>query len=565
MKTQLICKAEPNDKSFQDFDKLMKECRQLLESQINGTADIEQVIGFINTLIKNQDDDGYWRLIFSQDMPYDAKVHYWKYPTILFTALLINFYLTYPEECDRIQGLEEALIKALDIVEKGKLAGHGYESFHFMLEALNILVSAGVMQFIKVYPAKHKAFTQLIQDKKKELEKALAKVETRFDFNEEFRLRIEDVIYKMNGEKKAWLFVYGTLMRSDNRTGLLKDCEYRGTGILLGHALYDLGMYPGIVEDEEEKVKGELFCIPEDKLAEIDAYEAEGYLYKRKKVKVHTDQGGSIEAYTYIYNMSVDNNRKVPFSFQPWYEGITEFYDQHVWYACYGSNINLQRFMRYINMCQDKTPPLQTRAKMLNHPVYFSQRSSQWENKGVAFLDLSKKGSCYGKMYLIKKEQLEEIQNYEGSWYNKMALLGYEDGLPVYTLTHEPRWEQDMVPGERYLKVIKEGIRDTYPDLSNAAIDEYLLRKILSKKQRDLLKYLRQQEHGVSVQNIADGLRMAISDVVDIIQDLRDLDLIRQDSRSIRAGASWDGRDAVYYTKKEKRVLLDRILNIRQQ
>jgi gamma-glutamylcyclotransferase (GGCT)/AIG2-like uncharacterized protein YtfP/predicted transcriptional regulator len=563
MMKRLMNKVEPNHKSFQNFNKLMEECRQLLESQINGTADIEQVIGFIRELIENQDVDGYWRLIYSEDMPNDARIYHWKYPTILFTGLLINFYLTHPKECNRIEGLEAAMTKALDILEKGKLVGHGFGCFNFMIKALNLLVHAGVMQFIRVYPTIHKAFTQLIQNIKMELEKALAEGKTRFDFDEDFRLRIEDVVLKMNGEKKAWLFVYGTLMRSNSNQELLENSEFRGTGILPGYALYDLGRYPGIIEDEEAQVKGEIFCISQDKLAEIDAYEAEGYLYKRKKVKVYTKQGESIEAHAYIYNRPVENSRKIPFSFQPWYAGITDYYDQHVWYACYGSNINYERFMKYIELCQDKTPPIQVRAEKLNHPVYFSKNSSRWENKGVAFLDLSKKGSSYGRMYLITKEQLAEIQHLEGPcWYNKKALLGHEYGLPIYTLTHEPRWEQDTVPGEKYLKVIKEGIRDAYPNLSHAAIDNYLLRKILGRDHRSLLKYLRQQEHGVCIRDIANGIKMSVEGVTKNIRDLLDLNLIKQDGRSVRIGIPWDGIDAVYYTVRMKRTLIDRIVNI---
>jgi len=561
----LMNKAEPGRRSFDDFNRLMEECRQLLDSQINGTADAEQVGDFISCLIKNQDPDGYWRLILSEDMPYDAKVYYWKYPTILFTGLLINFYLTYPEESSRIRGLEKTIVNALDIIEKGRLAGHGFDSFKFMLDALDILVRSGVMQFINIYPKLHEGFTKLIKDKKYELEKALEEGRTVFDFNEDFRLRMEDIVYKMNGDKKAWLFVYGTLMSSNNSHDLLIDCKFCGTGTLYGYALYDLGSYPGIVEDKEEQVKGELYCIPLDKLAEIDAYEAEGCLYKRSKVKISADQGGKIEAYTYIYNMPVDNERKIPCFIQPWYEGIADFYYKHVWYACYGSNINYQRFMEYINECQDKTPPIHMRPCKISYPVYFSQSSSRWDNKGVAFLDLSRKGSSYGRMYLITEEQLGEIQFREGSvWYNKKALLGYADGLPVYTLTHDPRWEQDRVPGERYLNVIREGIRETYPKLPETAIDDYLMRKILGKDQRRLLKYLRQQEHGVSIQNIAGGLEMPISDVIQIIMDLRSLNLIRQDRRSIQAGAPWNGADAVYYTIKDKRPMLDRILNIRR-
>ncbi|HHT64511.1 MAG TPA: gamma-glutamylcyclotransferase [Clostridiales bacterium] len=561
MKELLMNKAAPSREAFQDFEKQMKDWLELFQSQVKGTADIEEVTGMINELIKNQDADGYWRVIFSEDMPYDAKVHFWKYPTILFTGLLINFYMGNPDQCVHIQGLEAALIRALDIIEKGGIAGHGFSSFRFMMDALNLLVEAGAMQFIGLYPAKHQGFTQFLLEKKKELELMLAEGKTKFDFNEEFGMRIERLIHKMNGEKKIWLFVYGTLMKMNGPQGYLEESEFRGTAALSGYALYDLGRYPGIVEDKEETVKGELYCIPQKKIGEIDAYEAEGYLYAREKVRVSARSGESIEAYTYVYKKPVDGKRMIPFSFQPWYLGISDIFDHYVWYACYGSNINYERFMKYIEMCEDNSPPLQIRPRKLNHPIYFAKQSGSWQNQGVAFLDLSKKGSSYGKMYLITKEQLAEIQRHEGrTWYNKKALLGWEDGLPIYTLTHKPRWEQDTVPSQEYLDVIKQGIKDTY-QLSDSAIDNYLWRKILRKEQRAVLMFLRQQEHGVSIQAITDGLETTMEDILADIGKLRDLGLIKQDGRSVRAGVSWNGKEAVYYTVKKHRAMIDRILN----
>lgn len=36
---------------------------------------------------------------------------------------------------------------------------------------------------------------------------------------------------------------------------------------------------------------------------------------------------------------------------------------------------------------------------------------------------------------------------------------------------------------------------------------------------------------------------------------LRDIELIKQDGRSVRAGAVWKDEDAVYYTNTEKRTV----------
>ena len=63
--------------------------------------------------------------------------------------------------------------------------------------------------------------------------------------------------------------------------------------------------------------------------------------------------------------------------------------NQYVWYACYGSNINYDRFMYYINGdingkfsefngCKDKSLPLEVKQYIFKHPVYFAGISKRW-------------------------------------------------------------------------------------------------------------------------------------------------------------------------------------------
>jgi len=92
-------------------------------------------------------------------------------------------------------------------------------------------------------------------------------------------------------------FFYGTLMSGfERRTRLGLDAEltYRGRGWI--HAsLYDLGLYPAAVPDEDSRVWGEVFEL-KDPAAVLEAIdEIEGYsvdhpdtsLYVRRHVPVH--------------------------------------------------------------------------------------------------------------------------------------------------------------------------------------------------------------------------------------------------------------------------------------
>jgi len=189
--------------------------------------------------------------------------------------------------------------------------------------------------------------------------------------------------------------------------------------------------------------------------------------------------------------------------------------DDLVWYACYGSNLLEKRFKLYIQGgrsdlidktytgCTDKTPPLKNKPYTLHHGLFFSQTSSIWENKGVAFIKSKEDKSVdtLSRIYLITRSQfeqvflqeneldpninsieldLQEIQN-EGqlilnnNWYGRIIYIGDEDGYPVLTFTsplddneiqHEP-------PGEKYLTVIAKGIKECH-DMSDNDIVNYL-------------------------------------------------------------------------------------------
>ncbi len=176
----------------------------------------------------------------------------------------------------------------------------------------------------------------------------------------------------------------------------------------------------------------------------------------------------------------------------------------YVWYASYGSNLLLKRFMRYIGGgkvpgssfsqqgCTDQTPPIKDSPIIIRHQLYFSQSISGWDNMAVAFItpEEDPKYNTLGRMYLISKEQFEQvvwqennIRDYQNqpnieldkaiergslivgnSLYNKLLYLGEKDSFPIFTFTSN--WADSEIkyyqPGVNYLKVIAEGIKETY-------------------------------------------------------------------------------------------------------
>ena len=152
----------------------------------------------------------------------------------------------------------------------------------------------------------------------------------------------------------------------------------------------------------------------------------------------------------------------------------------HVWYACYGSNLCRERFMRYIENCADTTPPVADRPFTLPHPIYFAKSFRHWDNGAAAFLDDSRSGAAYSRIYKITRAQYEDVKRQEGIHYTKKLSFGEVDGLPVYSFTDTQRNEPLRLPSRAYFSVILRGLRECYGGtLPDVEIARYLIGAVL--------------------------------------------------------------------------------------
>jgi len=198
--------------------------------------------------------------------------------------------------------------------------------------------------------------------------------------------------------------------------------------------------------------------------------------------------------------------------------------DNYVWYAVYGSNLSRERFNVYIkggkintsckikeyHGCRCHCPPIDDKPYQIKHELYFYEKSPTWCGHGVAFIKSeeckSKELVTLGKIYLITKEQFNDILHQENSkeppydvytvdfdriiknkmhvvgqkgWYTKILYLGEEESFPVFTLTGQ--WDDRDIdnniknlPSSRYRSYIIEGLRETNPEMSMQSICFYI-------------------------------------------------------------------------------------------
>lgn len=222
---------------------------------------------------------------------------------------------------------------------------------------------------------------------------------------------------------------------------------------------------------------------------------------------------------------------------------------EYVWYACYGSNVNRDRFMNYINGCTDTTPPVADRPYVFNHSIYFAKSATNWDNGGKAFLDDTCPGKAYGRIYKITRAQYEEVKRKEGGDYTKMLNLGTVAGLPVYSFTDVQKNSPVRMPSKDYFTTILDGLKDCYAGImEEAELVAYLIGRILPENTFAVVRSIKQNPHYMTNAEIGRSTGLALFEVTAATKWLVKHNVIQQDRRSIRARHQVTNAEAFFYT-----------------
>ncbi len=185
-----------------------------------------------------------------------------------------------------------------------------------------------------------------------------------------------------------------------------------------------------------------------------------------------------------------------------------------VWYASYGSNLFMDRFLCYIKGGQpegstkretgsrDHTLPRDHSPVSLPFALYFSGYSSRWDGAG-AFINTvhNEEAATLGRMYLITEEQFEDVVRQENgiedmsvdvetikekgniildenAYYGNLLYAGDRDGYPIFTFTNPKSMKENtiMKPSERYLAMLIRGYYQTH-GMEAEEIVNYLIEK----------------------------------------------------------------------------------------
>lgn len=475
------------------LEKLQEDLRSIRSGQVSEEAMIsyvQKIIEDAKPLAENQS------MVFMgfaepETMPSDSRVRYFYEPTYLAACILLQAKLQGVERVLTLSGFDECFRKMLHGSTGRGFQGAGYDDFRGLLHSLNLFYEAGVLEFLEKFPSYAPSFTRAFQAAQDYLSWRCRKEKVLGSWGEEYTEEAKGLLEKLRGEKKTMrIFVYGTLMKGNrNHDAFLKESTFLGEAVLRDYVLYHLGSYPGIKEEKDSSVKGEVYEVSPETLKRIHLLEGEGELYAYCEVPVWQDGVMLYPVGTYVYLPEVSGMKKVPYAEQPW-----QPQEELIWYVSYGSNMLFERFRCYLEggrfrgngrehtPCSSTRLPARKKAVKLPYSVYYGERSFSWENLGVAFLDTSKPGKAYGVAYLITKTQYLHILREENggrvpqkdsSWYGYEIMLKEIEGIPAMTFTSKSvRTKNDA--GPLYKSVLLEGLIENYPKADKKELEEYV-------------------------------------------------------------------------------------------
>jgi hypothetical protein len=186
-----------------------------------------------------------------------------------------------------------------------------------------------------------------------------------------------------------------------------------------------------------------------------------------------------------------------------------------IWYAGYGSNLDRDRFLRYLEGgpapgghrsvpgARDSSPPADERALSFAGTMFFGWESPTWGG-GISFVDVSTGSTTdsgdvvLARAYLLTDQQFSDVatqemhrepgeeldlaevlanrrHTYGPGRYETLHHLADLDGHPVLTFTAGSRRAvAPNAPRPAYLRVLARGLRETH-GLSADEVVDYLL------------------------------------------------------------------------------------------
>ena len=154
----------------------------------------------------------------------------------------------------------------------------------------------------------------------------------------------------------------------------------------------------------------------------------------------------------------------------------------------------------------------------------------------------------------------EEVMAMEGPKYTRKIDLDprMSADCPCYTFTSPTVYEEKNAPSKEYFDTILTGLKEMYPEASENILRFYLFSRCLTNDDLTALRQIKCSEHALKTGEIR-GIRTK-KKLTDSLKRLEKLGLIVEDTRSKNAGLKLTDYEALVYTVKESREIIDMLI-----
>ncbi len=286
--------------NIEELHERVKEMAALLEEVRRGALSEKDSRDLISELCRLQSEQGGWCITDMDGMPGDARFEYFYIPAMYATAILIETMHLHSS------AKSLCLAKALALLERRQMKGHGYDAIKGYLRGVSILyksvAKADQEELHKLCPR----FARMWKEVQKNLYE-IQSSELSWWIDEEDKKLATELIkeFKLSEIEGKMYFAYGSNMCEEQMSERCKDARLIGIAWIENYRLNfrksSSRYYATIDSSLGEKVEGLLWLISQSDEKELDSCEGvrRNDCYRKKVVEVQTKNGQS-QALIYV-------------------------------------------------------------------------------------------------------------------------------------------------------------------------------------------------------------------------------------------------------------------------
>ena len=319
----------PEAINIKEFNSIREKMLRDLEELETGRVPEREVICYLESLLPQAEaleknpEMRFFGFDKPENMPSDARVDYFYWPTYIASALVMKACLLYPGIAEKVslpnKENAESVMRSVLLACTGRgFRGHGYDDVRGLVEVTEFFVDHGARAFIETCANPCPEFTECFTQALLFLLSGVSRGSVAGAWGDDYTDRAYDILEKAKMftpeedepvEEERLYLAYGSNLNMRQMQYRCPDARVVGTAELPGWRLMFKGSKSGnyltIERDEGSAVPVAVWAVSQQDEMNLDRYEGYPTFYYKKDLSVtlHEAEGGkcrSVKAFVYI-------------------------------------------------------------------------------------------------------------------------------------------------------------------------------------------------------------------------------------------------------------------------